>query len=30
VRKTLSFSQCDQMHGCRLKLFLHRYHLSCL
>jgi insertion element IS1 protein InsB len=29
VRKTLSFSKCDQMH-CRLKLFLHRYNLSCL
>jgi insertion element IS1 protein InsB len=28
VRKTLSFSKCDQMHWCRLKLFLHRYNLS--
>jgi IS1 family transposase len=30
VRKTLSFSKCDRMHWYRLKLFLHRYHLSCL
>jgi insertion element IS1 protein InsB len=28
VRKTLSFSKCDWMHWCRLKLFLHRYNLS--
>jgi hypothetical protein len=27
VRQILSSSQCDQMHECRLKLFLHRYHL---
>jgi insertion element IS1 protein InsB len=30
VRKTLSFSKSDQMHDARLKLFLHRYNLSCL
>jgi insertion element IS1 protein InsB len=29
VRKTLSFSKCDRMHWCRLKLFLHRYNLDC-
>ncbi len=28
VRKTLSFSKCDRMHWCRLKLFLHRYNLN--
>ena len=30
VRKTLSFSKSDQMHDARLKLFLHRYNLSCI
>ena len=30
VRQTLSFSKCDRMHWYRLKLFLHRYNLSCL
>jgi insertion element IS1 protein InsB len=30
VRKTLSFSKCDYLHNVRLKLFLHRYNLSCL
>jgi insertion element IS1 protein InsB len=30
VRKTLSFSQCDFLHDARLKLFLHRYNISCL
>ena len=30
VRKTLSFSKSDRMHWDRLKLFLHRYNLSCL
>ena len=30
VRKTLSFSQSDQRHEARWKLFLHRYNLSCL
>ena len=29
VRKTLSFSKSDRMHEARLKLFLHRYNLSC-
>jgi insertion element IS1 protein InsB len=30
VRKTLSFSKCDNLHYARLKLFLHRYNLSCV
>jgi insertion element IS1 protein InsB len=30
VRKTLSFSKCDKLHYARLKLFLHRYNLSCI
>jgi insertion element IS1 protein InsB len=29
VRKTLSFSKSDALHGARLLLFLHRYNLSC-
>ncbi len=28
VRKTLSFSKCDQMHEICLRLFLHRYNLD--
>ena len=28
VRQTLSFSQCDEMHDARLRLFLHRYNLE--
>ena len=28
VRRTLSFSKCDEMHDARLRLFLHRYNLS--
>jgi insertion element IS1 protein InsB len=30
VRKTLSFSKCDRRHEARLRLFLHRYNLSCV
>ncbi len=30
VRKTLSFSKSDWMHEICLRLFLHRYNLSCL
>lgn len=29
VRKTLSFSKSDEMHEICLRLFLHRYNLSC-
>ena len=29
VRKTLSFSKSDSLHWARLRLFLHRYNLSC-
>ncbi|HEV2132075.1 MAG TPA: IS1 family transposase [Longimicrobiaceae bacterium] len=28
VRKSLSFSKCDQMHEICLRLFLHRYNLE--
>jgi hypothetical protein len=30
VRKTLSFSQWDDLHHARLLLFLHRYNRSCV
>ena len=30
VRKTLSFSKCEQMHDLVLKLFIHRYNLDIL
>lgn len=30
VRKSLSFSKSDRMHEICLRLFLHRYNLSCL
>jgi insertion element IS1 protein InsB len=30
VRKTLSFSKSEMMHEICLRLFLHRYNLSCL
>lgn len=29
VRRTLSFSKCDQMHEVCLRLFLHRYNRTC-
>ncbi len=28
VRKTLSFSKCEDMHFCCLMLFIHRYNLE--
>jgi len=30
VRKTLSFSKCDQMHEMCLRIFLHEHNLNCL
>lgn len=30
VRKTLSFSKCDQMHEMCLRMFLHEHNLNCL
>ena len=29
VRKTLSFSKCDEMHEMCLRLFLHKHNMNC-
>ena len=29
VRKTLSFSKCDEMHEMCLRLFLHEHNMNC-